>query len=260
MKKITALAMFSLLCLAGRMYGEDTANDLIVIVQPEHILIGAGYNGQQVEVSGEIPSEAAALVRVTGKPEHDNLKQKGRALGFLWMNLGSVEISKVPSVFLLYLPREFHRPNHTDRQLWQAQGIGLEGVRRQAEIVAEGGNKDELFDEYVKLKQKSGLYDIVENAVHYGPDKGGMKSFNATLDMPAALPQGSYKVEVFTIDSRVVDAPAVCRIDAREIGTPAWISSLAYKHGILYGVMAVLAAIMAGLVTGFLFKGDKGAH
>lgn len=259
-KNLTALVMVSLLCLAGRMYGAEPSKGFTITVQPEQILIGAGYNGKQVLVSGKIPSDASALVRVTGQPEHAKLKQKGRALGFLWMNLGSVEITKVPNVFLLYLPGEFHNTKEKGQQAWQAFGIGLDGVRQQADIVAQEGNKDELFDEYVKLKRKSGLYGIVENAVHYGSDNGPMKSFDATLALPAALPQGTYKIEVFAIENNTVDAHAVRKIEAKEIGEPAWISSLARKHGILYGVLAVLVAIIAGLLTGILFKGEKGAH
>ena len=87
-----------------------------------------------------------------------------------------------------------------------------------------------------------------------------MKSFNALLTLPAALPPGTYDIEVFTIKNGIIDEPVVKTIDAREVGTPAWISKLAYNHGILYGVLAVLVAVMAGLLTGVLFKGAKGAH
>jgi len=259
-KKISVLTILSLLFLAGGVRGNDSSNAIHLSLQPEHILMGAGYNGKQISISGTIPSEAEALVRVTGKAEHSKLKQKGRALGFLWMNLGSVEISNVPSIFLLYLPGSFHEAKEGDQQNWQNLGIGLQSIRQRASIIAQNGNHDQLFDEYVKLKKKSGLYDIAENSVHYGPENGGKKSFNAKPTLPAALPQGIYQIEVFAIKDDKVEASAVHNLDAREIGEPAWISSLAYKHGILYGILSVLAAVIVGLLTGFLFKGEKGAH
>jgi len=258
MRKIIVIAIFCLSCLVLKLPAVYASTALNVTVQPEHILIGAGYNGKHVHITGKIPSDATSLIRVTSKPEHYNLKQKGRALGFLWMNLGSVEISKVPGVFLLY--RSGGTPTHTNQQARQELDLGLEGLRKQAEIVAKGEDVDTLFDEYVKLKEKSGLYDVVDNAISYGPDEAGMKTFNAFLTLPAALPPGTYDIEVFAIKDGIIDESVVKKIDAKEVGTPAWISTLAYKHGILYGVLAVMVAVLAGLLTGTLFKGAKGAH
>ena len=258
MRKIIVMAILCLLCLAPKLPAIDASTALNVTVQPEHILIGAGYNGKHVSITGRIPSGAESLIRVMSKPEHYKLKQKGRAIGFLWMNLGSVEISKVPGVFLLYLSGGDQK--QTDQLSRQELDLGLEGLRKQADIVANDSDMDILFDEYVKLKEKSGLYDVVDNAINYGPDEAGMKTFNALLTLPAALPPGSYDIEVFTIIDGVIDEPVVKKIDAREVGTPAWISNLAYNHGVLYGVLAVLVAVIAGLLTGTLFKGAKGAH
>jgi uncharacterized protein (TIGR02186 family) len=260
MKKIFAIAMVSLVCLSARLFAADAAIDLGVTLQPEHIRMGAGYDGENVFVSGQIPSDATALIRVTGKPEHSKLKQKGRALGVLWMNLGSVEISKVPSVFLLYLPESAPKASQTGQPAWRALDLGLEGLRKQADIVAADAEKNSLFDEFVKLKQKSGLYGQVDNAVHYGPIDGKMKPFEATLALPAALPTGTYHIDVLAVKDGAIEASAVRDIDAREVGMPAWISTLAFDHGTIYGIFAVLVAVVAGLFTGLLFKGDKGAH
>ena len=42
-------------------------------------------------------------------------------------------------------------------------------------------------------------------------------------------------------------------------GLPRILSSLAYRHGVIYGLLAVLIAIVTGFAMGFIFKG-KGAH
>jgi uncharacterized protein (TIGR02186 family) len=256
MKTIATMIM---LCMAGlglNLNAAQAAVDLGVTLTPAQVLMGANYNGQQISISGRVPSGASALIRVTGPPEDRRLKQKGRALGLLWMNMDSVEISKVPDVFLLYLP-----PEARDQQTaWTALGIGLEGVRDQAEIVTSDPDKAAIFNEFVKLKQKSGLYGVVDNAVLYGADDGRMKPFSATLALPAALPQGKYQIEVLAIENGTIDASTVKQIDAHEIGMPALVSKLAFDHGTLYGILAVLVAIIAGLGTGLLFKDKGGAH
>jgi len=259
-KKILAISTISMACLVGRLHAADASTALGVTMQPKHILIGAAYNGMQISVAGKIPSDAAAFIRLTGKLEHNRLKQKGRALGLLWMNLDSVEISKVPNVFLLYLPPGAGDASQTGQPTWRKLGIGLEGLRRQVDIVAHDANKGALFDEFVKLKEKSGLYGMVENAIHYEQNDGAMKTFNATLALPASLPQGTYRFELMAIKDGAVEGSVVRNIVAREVGMPAWISRLAFDHGTLYGVLAVLVAVVAGLFTGIMFKGEKGAH
>jgi uncharacterized protein (TIGR02186 family) len=258
--KMFAITMIAMACLTGKPYAADTPTALSVNMQPAHIQIGATFNGVRISVAGEIPSDAAAVIRLTGKPEHSRLKQKGRALGVLWMNLDAVEISKAPNVFLLYLPAGGGAASEAGQTNWHQLGIGLDGLRRQVDIVAHDENKTALFDEFVKLKERAGLYGVVEGAIHYGQNNGTVKSFTATLALPAALPQGTYRFELLAIKNGAVDASLVRDIDAYEIGMPAWISRLAFDHGTLYGVLAVLVAVVAGLLTGIMFKGEKGAH
>jgi hypothetical protein len=50
------------------------------------------------------------------------------------------------------------------------------------------------------------------------------------------------------------------QLKIKEIGLPAMISALAFDHAILYGILATLIALGAGLLTGFVFKGAKGGH
>ena len=260
MKAVFFISMCCLMCLTGNLYGAGISSDFDITIHPEHISIDAGFNGTAVTITGQIPSNADALIRITGKPEHSRLKQKGRVLGILWMNLGSVEVANVPDLFLLYLPEETEGVSWSNQPVLRNLGLGLEGVRKQAEISGGDNNKDALFDEFVKLKQKSGRYAVLDNSVHYGQNDGKMKSFTATLPLPSTLPEGTYQLETFVIEDGAVTASATREIDAGEVGLPSWISTLAFDHGTLYGVLAVLVALMAGLLTGILFKGEKGAH
>lgn len=252
--------IFSLASLALSLGVAAAATDVMVNVHPETIQIGANYNGEQVSVTGKVAADTQVVIRVKGKTKDYKLKEKGRALGVLWMNLGSVEISNVPDLFLLFLPETKDQSAHNGDGTWRALDLGLEGLRKKATIETEDQNTDGLFEEFVKLKQKSGLYGTIDNAVQYGPNEGEMKSFKASLALPAALPQGKFDIEVFAIKDGAVEASTIHSIEAKEVGMPAWIAKMAFQHGTLYGVLAVAAAVLAGLLTGVMFKGEKGAH
>ena len=256
---IKNISVLTLVCLVGlglTLDGARAATNLKVAMHPEQIRMGAGYDGAQVLLTGKLPAEAAALIRVVGPAEHSRLKEKGRALGILWMNMGSVEIADVPNVFLLYLPEK-------GGDILGAGGVpqvGLQGLHKQVKIVADDADTDALFDEFVKLKEKSGLYGTFADAIQYGPAEGGLKPFKATLALPAALPQGSYAVQVLAVTNGAVAASEDLALEAHEVGVPSWISTFAFDHGTLYGIFAVVVAVIAGLLTGIIFRGEGGAH
>lgn len=256
---IKNISVLTLVCLVGlglTLDGARAATNLKVAMHPEQIRMGAGYDGAQVLLTGKLPAEAAALIRVVGPAEHSRLKEKGRALGILWMNMGSVEIADVPNVFLLYLPEK-------GGDILGAGGVpqaGLQGLHKQVKIVADDADTDALFDEFVKLKEKSGLYGTFADAIQYGPAEGGLKPFKATLALPAALPQGRYTVQVLAVANGAVAASEDLALEAHEVGVPSWISTFAFDHGTLYGIFAVVVAIIAGLLTGIIFRGEGGAH
>lgn len=251
---------FISICLASKPECITASIPIKIFVQPDRVLIGASYDGINISVTGEIPTDAEALIRVTGSPEDSRLKEKGQILGVLWMNLESVEFHKVPSVFLIYPSEGVNRFLHAERQKWQDLGIGLEAIGRQAVIVSDSRDKDALFEEFIKLKQKSGLYGTVEDRVHYREEKEGMKSFSCSLMLPPSLPQGVYKVEVYAVKDGVIAEYGAEEIEAVEVGIPALIASIAFNHGTLYGILAVLVAVIAGFLTGVIFKGERGAH
>ena len=240
--------------VAWRLCGADSGPHLITAVQPDIIQITAAYNGALLTVTGSIPSDTEALIRVRSKAESYKLKQKGRVFG-LWMNRGSVEISNVPGLFLLYRPEGAGSDPSA-----QPPALGLDSIHQGAGVVAQDPNKKELVDEFFKLKQKAGLYGTVDNAIHYEPAAGPTKYFTAALPLPAALPQEPFDVEVYAIQNGSIVAKDVRKIEVQEVGLPAWISTLAFQHGTMYGTLAVLIAIMAGWLTGTLFKGAKGSH
>jgi len=248
------------MCFTGHPEFIQASMPVKITVQPDQILMGASYDGTDISVSGEIPEDSEALIRVIGHTEDSRLKKKGQALGFLWMNLGSVEFHKVPSVFLLYWSKGDNAFFHSVQEAWQSPDLGLEAIKKQVDIVSDYEDKEALFEEFIKLKQKSGLYGAAEGRIRYKEENKGMKSFSCSLRLPSGLPQGVYKVEVFAVKEGGIAGYSVKEIRARQAGMPSLIASLAFNHGTLYGILAVLVAVIAGLLTGVMFKGEKGAH
>ena len=87
-----------------------------------------------------------------------------------------------------------------------------------------------------------------------------MTSFESDVDIPSRVHTGEYEVRVLAIQDGHIKADAAEYIKVEEVGVPALLSSLAFQHGGLYGVLAVLIAIVGGLLMDFFFGEQKGAH
>ena len=241
------LALVLLLPLTARA-------DASLAVAPPQIAIGALYDGLWLTVSGKVPAGADVVVRFTGAPADIHMKEKGKALGLLWMNMDALTFTGVPGVCLVQSTRPM-------AELGQAGAeLGLAGVAAGFGVESAHGDKRYLLPELVKLKEEEGLYRETAGKVVMGPEADGMQSFTARLFAPSRLSPGDYRVEAFAVEHGAVAARAAAPVSAALVGAPAFLANLAFGHGAWYGVLASIIAILGGLAIGLVFQGKGGAH
>lgn len=260
-KKLLLIVATSFIIMAVWSFAFARADmPLVVMVNPDKILMGATFNGTHLSVSGKVPVGSEVLVRVVGKRTNLKLKKKEHALGLLWMNLGTVEFQNVPSVYLLVPSKAVEQLSINRKDRWQKLGLGFTGLEKQIGVIPLSEDKHKLFMEFYRLKQSEGLYGIQRNSVRYENDSNHMKTFYAVISIPSDIPQGIYSVQTFVMKNGIITARTEEKIEAKEVGFPATISFLAFNYPTLYGVLAVIIALVAGLITGFVFKESGGGH
>ena len=78
--------------------------------------------------------------------------------------------------------------------------------------------------------------------------------FRAELTLPANVSTGKYQVQVYLFrDGRVVSA-RIRGLEVERIGAEAVIYDFAYQKSALYGLIAILVALMAGWVAHLAFR------
>jgi len=239
---ITCLAALACLLLAGSL---ALAGQTSLTIRPNLVNIGTSFNGAELAVTGSVPEGASAVIRLMGEPQHRAFRQKGKALGMLWMNLRTVEIQGVPDVFLM----------GTDGQgdvNWEHSDLGFGALK--------GETKDLVFDEFLKLMERDGFYEVESGVVKYGDVVGGERPFTATLSIPSAMHQGVYRVEVLAVKDGAVVEEASQELHTKLAGVPAVLAEFAFGHSLLYGIAAVIIAILAGLLMSLIFQERGGAH
>jgi hypothetical protein len=249
--------MFSLL-LAGlsvaALPGRGRAGTLLPFaLNPQAISISTLYNGANLTVTGKAPAGSQVVVRLTGEPTTFHMKEKGRVLGVLWMNLDKVAFENAPKVFLVAASQG------TSADL--KARLGVPGLAGRIGVVARDADKTQLVGEFLRFQKAEKLYLEDAGQVSLGPDADGQRSFTAVLRLPSRLSPGAYAVEVLAAKDGQVVARGDDSIKASFVGVPAFLADMAFGHGALYGILASVIAILGGLGIGQIFSGSKsGAH
>lgn len=243
---VTAAAMTITLCCASLSARAEEAVSLTV--KPADINISAAYRGTTLHVEGLAPKGSAIAVRFVGASTDLALRQKGKAFGLLWMNLGTVHLHNVPSVFLVA----------SSRPLADAGGasLGLEAVRGAVSVQEGSDSALDIPAELVKLKQHDGLYRESTGGISVAENG----SFAADMPIPSRLSPGAYTLEVFALSNSGISGSATAPVTVKLVGMPAWIDHMARDNSLLYGILSTLVAIFGGLAIGMVFQSKGGAH
>jgi len=249
---IFALGMWAFL---SPVAAEET---LQLTIAPESVAIDAFYHGSRILVTGKLPADCEAIVRIMGQRSNLHLKKKGRVGGILWMNLDTITIENVPSVFMIYTAKDLTELLGPHPESSGVRKLGLASLQEHTRIVPISADHDALFKEFIKLKDKEGFYRTSQGLVHYGSAGDTQKSFEVSIPLPARFPPATYQVEVYAVRQGEVVAQAAQPLEVTMVGFPALLSSFAFRRGALFGLFAVVVAVVAGLIIGVVFSGSKG--
>jgi hypothetical protein len=252
--KIRHLILLAVLCLFS---ASASAQDKVTLkVLPQAIGIGILYNGTTITATGSIPADSEAVVRFLGAPAMIHMKQTAKVGGVVWMNTASVSFEQAPSVCIVSSAVDLKK---LETPPGAADALSLTGLKKSIVIDARECKGLDVFDEFLKMKKKEGLYREITGNISYGKTANGLKTFKALIPLPSRLSPGVYTVNVAAVRNGQIAAQGEQTIEAKLEGTPALMASLAYNHSILYGFLATLIAVLAGLGIGLVFQ-SKGAH
>lgn len=253
-----ALALAALL-LSSLASGVTPAQALTCAIAPDDISIGITYHGAKIKVSGESKTGDELLVKITAPPADAHLRYLGKAAGMVWMKLGSMEFKHVPNVYLLYSTKPVDQLLAKDTQAGNL--IGFEAIKARSEVTSSAGQIDtnQWFAEFIKFKESEKLYRVQEGTIQKqaGPSSD---TYQLETDWPYQAAPGNYEVEVLAVRNGQVVDHAATTLKVEQIGFVAQISNLAFHNSAVYGIMAIVVAMLAGFGVAALFKGGGGAH
>jgi Putative transmembrane protein (Alph_Pro_TM) len=240
-------------------------------VATRRVIISMTFSGEQVLVYGQAPPTTERIASVlAGPPAHGiRLLQKGRVALF-WMGVRQYRLSAVPGLYLVDLScprcngliRCTHPPDleSLNRALAPAGfQIGPEAVAASAELECLSGELREgerrrTLSGFWELQAGRRLYAVHQNAVRLTRNGAFYQSFA----LPPQAPEGKYLVRTFFLAGDRLLGSEENELFVRKSGFVAWLSRLADRRSLAYGLFAVVIAIATGWLAGTVFK--RGGH
>jgi len=222
-------------------------NALIADLSKHLVAITTGFTGTDVLLFGTVEGSGDVAVVVRGPNDEVTVRRKERLAG-IWVNGRNLTFSGVPAYYAVAATRPID--SFAPRSVLSRHQIGTEHLRLIEPGRATEAEIAEFRSALVEAKRLKGLYPEAAGQV----SMLGERLFRTLLKFPSNVPTGVYMVEVFLIEDGQVTGAQTVPLSVSKVGTEAAIFDFAHDHSALYGIVAILIALVAGWIAGVVFR------
>lgn len=251
---LTIVIVTILLSVAGQASAELTAE-----ANHSHVKIDFFYHGSTMSIRGVSDPGVDLIIKLTAPDGHEVLKEKGKAAGFLWMNVGTLKVEEVPGIYFLHSTKKIE--DILSKKDMDKYVIGYEALKDHIQMspVSNEEEKTKWFNEFVKFKENSKVYATTTGKISVG-EKDGKGNYYILTEWPYQVQPGTYTATVYAIKDKKVIETAQSNIQVEQVGIINSLATMARNNGALYGVISIIAALGAGFGVGLVFRKGGGAH
>jgi uncharacterized protein (TIGR02186 family) len=222
------------------------AQELVADLSEHEIRISAGFSGTELLLFGVSDGPGDIVVIVSGPDTESIVRKKDRVSG-IWINTQSVHFKNVPSFYHVGVSEGLAS---TDLgALLRENGVGFryQSLKPEGDISLDEAK--EFGNALVRRKQISRLYTPVAEGVKFV----GGNLFRTTVNFPATVPTGEYRVEVYRVSEGWVKSVSVIPLHVAKAGLESMVYRFANDQPALYGLFAIAVAALAGYGAGMMF-------
>ena len=231
------------------------ADGVITDLTADKVPIEWNFTGANIflfgAIEGEIsPDNKPDVIVVVRGPSEDLVARKKERVAGVWVNLGPKRVKDVP----LYYSVASSRPllDIAPASLLNRLGIGfdalVERLSKKTDI-----EKVELAEQYseaiIRLMERQGLYKSGAAGVKIVGDR----LFQVNIALDANVPSGAFEADVFLFRGGKLLGRRVTELSIHKSGFERLLYDFAFEYPFLYGVMAVILALIAGLAATAVF-------
>jgi uncharacterized protein (TIGR02186 family) len=226
-------------------------------VSPNNIEVNTFFDGTQIVVKAVIARCDNVIIKLEGIDEDMVLNRKAQKV-IIWLNVAQVTVKNAPRIYILSCSDKLGNICSNNEQ--ENELLGYNSLKKKIIFESTERLTGIEFEEFIKLKENSGSYKILNNIV-MKKDQDGNNILDTTLDIPSTIPSGKYQVIIYSFKDRFLIDKSILDFSVKKVGLPNLITNLSKGSPAFYGILAILLAMSAGIVIGLIFtKKKSNAH
>jgi len=239
--------LLALLVCAAALMPPQRATALVADVSIHHVAITTGFSGAEVLVFGALERPGDIVVVVRG-PAGPRLLHRKSSVGGVWVNTASITFPQVPSFYALASSRPLDRmvsPSELKRL-----SLGIDQLRPPT----LGRTSENLLSDWqqglVKAMVRQGLYQRAPGRVTLLANT----LFRTSISLPPNTPIGNYALDVYVFRDGFAEEAQSLPLVVSKVGIESELYSFAHDYSALYGICAIVVALLAGWMSHLLFR------
>lgn len=231
------------------------AETIVSGLSQNRVSITADFDGSEILIYGAVKRETPApdgpplevVITVEGPSTPVIVRRKDRVAG-IWLNNASVRVDSAPSFYAVATTGPLRHILSDTENL--RHKITIERAIRAVGITGEADMAEEFVPAMLRVRTDENRYRVLEGKVDLTEDT----LFRTDVVLPANLTEGEYKVRLFLLRSGRVVATQDRLIGVRKEGLERFIFTMAHEQPLLYGLLSLLLAGIAGWGASAAFR------
>lgn len=231
--------------------GEELQSDL----STREISIQSNFTGIEILLYGSIDFSQTAIpetgaydvIMVVRSPAEPLIARRKQRVAGIWINGPGKVFPSVPGFYAALSTRPL-RAITSDVTL-NTLGIGVGNL--DFGRPTEGDPDEQTFrSAVIRLKEKQRLFQELDDGV----DFVGRSLFRGTVALPVNVSTGRYTADIYLFRDGEVISRDHSTLEVTKAGFEGLVHKLAFTRPFLYGVLAVVLAMLAGLAGWYAFR------
>ena len=230
------------------------AQDLVSGLSTDLIQITSNFNGTDIVMFGALENENPAnankdvdlVIVIRGPPVDMTVRRKQRILG-VWINRDEVQLSGMPGYYFLASTR----PLDDIASIATLQRFRLGTENLQAAVQGAPAGQAAAF-------RAAAVRDLKRDHLYWesptGIDFLSRTLFRAQIPIPAAVPAGEYRAEVFLFRGGTVVSAQSSPLFVDKSGFERQVYNFAYQASFAYGAATIAMALGFGYAGFVVFR------
>ncbi|MEM9342949.1 MAG: TIGR02186 family protein [Pseudomonadota bacterium] len=248
--------MLRWLALLACLAAPAKAEEVIAGLSQNRISITTNFDGSEILIFGAVKRQAAIpqdegelgiIIAVEGPSAPVTVRRKDRRFG-IWVNVEAADIASAPSFYAISSTATLRDVLLDTEDL--RHRISVRRAIRAVGIASTVQSPNDFTNALIRIRESEGLFQTNEGTVNLVEDT----LFDTRIRLPANLTEGDYTTRFFlTRDGAVIDQFETV-IFVQKVGLERFLYALAHERPLVYGLLSLAIAILAGWGASAIFR------